>query len=174
MLKLVGICIILLGCTGTGYSIVRERKQEIANCEQWERILSIMENEIAFQKSSIHEICYRISRHNTVGRRDRQFFQVLADELEENRGQTLGNIWKCELMQYMKNIRLPEDIKNELYELGEKLCYEDEQMQRKVIHILNDEMRKVRTNQMKEDEKRNKVTICMGIMTGLLITIILF
>ena len=174
MLKLVGICIILLGCTGTGYSIVRERKQEVLNCEQWERILSIMENEIAFQKSSIHEICYRISKHTTVSKTYRQFFQKLAEEMEENKGQTLENIWKKELKQHLKSIKLPEGVKKELYELGEKLCYEDEQMQRKVIHILNDEVRKIRTNQVQEDEKRNKVTICMGIMTGLLITIILF
>ena len=45
---------------------------------------------------------------------------------------------------------------------------------RKVIKMLEEELEQIRTDRAQEDEKRNKVTMCMGIMTGLLITIILF
>ena len=174
MVKLAGVCIILLGCTGVGYSIVQERKQELINCAQWQRILAIMENEMAFQKASIHEICFRISRHSSVTAGNRDFFLKIAEEMEDNKGQTLGDTWKREMQLHLKHVKLPENMKKELSFLGEKLCYEDVGMQRKVIKMLEEELEQIRTDRAQEDEKRNKVTMCMGIMTGLLITIILF
>ena len=174
MVKLAGVCIILLGCTGVGYSIVQERKQELVNCAQWQRILAIMENEMAFQKASIHEICFRISRHLSIASDNQHFFKKVAEEMEENKGQTLGDIWKKEMQHHLKHVKIPESMKKELIFLGEKLCYEDVGMQRRVIKMLEEELEHIRTDRAQEDEKKNRVTMCMGIMTGLLITIILF
>jgi len=169
--RLAGFVIILTGSCGCGFSIVKERGDYLKRCRSWQELLEMMENEIAFQKSSLPEICTRVSLHLSGKRKT--FLENVGKALSENRGDTLGEIWKQELRQVFEGEFLQKEIQEEIENLGEKLCYEDSAMQGKVLQELQKRLKKHREEQEEQDKEKNKLILCAGVMGGLLITILL-
>ena len=65
MFRLFGILAVIAGSSGLAFSIVGERKEYLERCRQWREVITLMEHEIAFQKSSLPEICSRVGMHLT-------------------------------------------------------------------------------------------------------------
>ena len=57
--------------------------------------------------------------------------------------------------------------------MGEKLLFEDVSMQQNVIQETTKKLEYYFLKKQKENEKDNKVTLCMGVMSGVLITVML-
>ncbi len=171
MIRLAGFLIIMLGSCGCGFSLVRERKEYLERCRAWEELLERMEHEIAFQKSSLPEICGRLSAH--LSGRQRLFLEQVGRAFAENCGDTLGEVWKRELSCVLQEEPLKKELQREMESLGEKLCCEDSDMQRKMLRDTGEFVRKHLEEQERADREKNRLTLCAGVMGGLLLTVLL-
>lgn len=171
MLRLVGFFIIITGSCGLGFSIVRERSEYLERCRKWRELLEMIENEIAFQKSSLPEICSRLSSRVTGNRR--LFLEKMGGALLENRGESLGELWKQGIRKVFAEETLQKEMQQELEDLGEKLCFEDSEMQRKVLRDLENRLEKHEQERERADREKNKLTLCAGVLGGLMITVLL-
>ena len=87
MIRILGFVAILTGTMGCGFSIIKERKADVEECKEWLYILSVVENEMAFQKSTLPEICFRISKQSTINRKKRIFLENVYNRMQEKNGE---------------------------------------------------------------------------------------
>ncbi len=171
MLRLFGFLIIITGSCGCGFSVVKERMDYLKRCRDWQELLELMENEIAFRKSSLPEICSRAGGHlsGALG----IFLARVGRAFRENQGETLGEVWREEIRKVLREDTLKKEIEDELESLGERLCFEDSEMQRKVLQDMRELLKKHCEEQEKLNREKNKLTLCAGVMGGLFLTILL-
>lgn len=170
MLRLAGCLIVIVGSSGTAYEIVKERKDYLERCRTWRELFLMIENEIAFQKASLPEICNRAGMHLSGNKR--KFLECIGKMLDEGGG-TLGEIWSREAERIFEEEPLKKEVEREVEVLGSRLCFEDSDMQRKILQDIEKYLRKHEEEQESLNRERNKLTLCAGVMGGLLLAILL-
>ena len=95
MLRILGILAVIAGSSGCALRIVRERAEYLERCRSWQELFELMEHEIAFQKSSLPEICERAGTRLSGNRK--LFLDRIGRAFEEDGGETLGEIWRREV-----------------------------------------------------------------------------
>lgn len=170
MLRIFGIFVVIAGSSGCAYSIVRERGEYLERCRQWLELFELMENEIAFQKSSLPEICARGGSRLTGNKR---LFLDRIGSAFQGGGDTLGEVWRREARLIFAREPLNREVEKEVEELGERLCFEDGGMQRKMLSDMERYLEKHLGEQESLNREKNKLTICAGVMGGLLLTVLL-
>lgn len=171
MLRILGIFGIIAGSSGCALTIVRERAAYLERCRSWRELFELMENEIAFQKSSLPEICVRAGGHLNG---DKKLFLDRIDRaFEEGGGETLGEIWRREARLIFQREPIKKEIEKEVEELGGRLCFEDSDLQRKMLQDAEKYIEKHQEEQERISREKNKLTLCAGVMGGLLLTILL-
>lgn len=171
MLRVMGIMAIIAGSSGCALYIVRERAAYLERCRSWRELLELMEDEIAFQKSSLPEICVRAGRHLTGDKK--LFLDRISRAFEEGGGETLGEIWRREAKLVFQREPVKKEIEKEVEELGGRLCFEDSDLQRKMLQDAAKYLEKHQEEQERIGREKNKLTLCAGVMGGLLLTILL-
>ncbi|MEY8522407.1 stage III sporulation protein AB [Lachnospiraceae bacterium 38-10] len=170
MLRIFGIFVIMAGSSGCAYSIVRERGEYLERCRQWLELFELMENEIAFQKSSLPEICARSGSRLTG---NKKLFLDRVGQAFVDGGDTLGEVWRREIRRILELEPLNGEVEKEVEELGERLCFEDGGMQRKMLSDMGRYLEKHLKEQESLNREKNKLTLCAGVMGGLLLTVLL-
>lgn len=170
MIKGIGALIVIWGSSGLGFSIVRERRAYLAQCRAWRELLALMEHEIAFQKSSLPEICSRAGMHLKDDKK--LFLERIGKTFESGEGGTFGEIWRREAEKIFSGSPLKKEVEEEIKGMGEKLCFEDAGMQRKMLQDVEKYLKKHEEEQENSDREKNKLTLCAGVMGGLLLTIL--
>lgn len=171
MLRLVGCLIVIVGSSGFAYGIVKEHKEYVERCRAWRELFSLMENEIMFQKSSLPEICCRVSTRLSGNKK--LFLNRIGQTFGEGSGDTLGEMWRREVKRLFEEEPLKKEVEKEVEGLGERLCFEDSDMQRKMLLDMERYMSRHEEEQVKLNKERDKLTLCAGVMGGLLLTILL-
>lgn len=171
MLRILGILVVIAGSSGCALAIVRERAAYLERCRSWRELFELMENEIAFQKSSLPEICVRAGRH--LAGNKKHFLDRISRAFEEGGGETLGEIWRREVRIVFQKEPIKKEIEREVEELGGRLCFEDSDLQRKILQDAEKYIEKHQEEQERISRERNKLTLCAGVMGGLLLTILL-
>lgn len=161
----------MTGSCGCGLSVVKAHADYLERCRAWQELLEMMENEITFRKSSLPELCSRLSLR-LYGKRG-IFLKRVGSAFQENNGETLGEVWRKEIMAVFQEETLKGELQKEVENLGEKLCYEDCEMQKKVLQEVRSMLKKHEEEQERLGRERNKLTLCAGIMGGLFIVILL-
>ena len=171
MIRWVSILAVIVGSSGFAISIVKERKMYLEQCRAWRELFALMEHEIAFQKSSLPEICSRAGMHLSGNRR--MLLEQVGQKLGGGEGGTLGEIWRQETQKIFAREPLKEEVEEEIETLGEKLCFEDGDMLRKILQDTEQYVLKHEREQESKNRERNKLTLCAGVMGGLLLVILL-
>ena len=171
MLRLAGCLIVIAGSCGLAFGIVGERREYLERCRTWRELFLLIENEIGFQKSSLPEICGRAGMH-LPGNKGK-FLERIGEGLAGESGSTLGEIWRREAEKIFAEEPLKKELEKEVLGLGERLCFEDSDMQRKILQDIEKYLRKHEEEQESLNRERNKLTLCAGVMGGLLLAILL-
>ncbi len=169
-MRIFGIFVVMAGSSGCAYSIVKERGNYLEWCRQWMELFELMENEIAFQKSSLPEICARIGSRLSE---NRKYFLERIGQAFRDGGDTLGNVWRREAKLIFEKEPLSRTVEKEVEELGERLCFEDGGMQRKMLSDMERYLEKHLKERENLNREKNRLTLCAGVMGGLLLTILL-
>lgn len=171
MLRILGILAVIAGSSGCALRIVRERAEYLERCRSWQELFELMEHEIAFQKSSLLEICERAGTRLSGNRK--LFLDRIGRAFEEDGGETLGEIWRREVKLIFRKEPVKKELEKEVEELGGRLCFEDGGLQRKILQDMEKYIGKHQKEQENISRERNKLTLCAGVMGGLLLTILL-
>lgn len=170
MLKIMGMLIVITGSSGFALSIVRERKVYLRRCRSWREVFSLIESEIAFQKSSLPEICSRAGMHLSGNKK--LFLERIGQALDRGEGGTLEEIWRRESGLVFAEEPLKKEAESEIKALGGNLCFEDSGMQRKVLRDIETYLKKHEEEQENLNRERNRLTLCAGVMGGLLLMVL--
>lgn len=169
MLKLAGIIMLMLGCTGLGINKVSEEKMRIRELREIRRMVVRIQSEMVYGKRTLPEICLLLSR--SASEPYSSAFLMIFQRLEENDGSILENIWKEQLNSCMEGMPLREEEKNILINLPEHMGIMDETMQAadigQSLDMITAHIAKTET----EYENKAKVIMSVSVMAGLFLVI---
>lgn len=171
MLKLVGSLCILAGCIGWGANRIGEEKSRIRHLQEWIRIIRRIQNEIAYGKRTLPEICLLLSE--SCPEPYRECFGAIYEQAGRQEGEGLEQIWQRQVAQCLSAVRLSVEEKEILKCLPLDPGIQEEKFQAERIGQSMDLL--TRKCRQAEDAYENKarVTTCLSILAGVFMTILL-
>ena len=120
MMKLFGAVLILLGCSGVGFSVVAAHRHQERSLQQLIRALEHMEWELQYRTTPLPELCISASQVCTGS--IRSVLHRLSLELES---QITPNAAACMQAAVRKHENLPQRVQKCLVQLGDSLgCFD--------------------------------------------------
>ena len=171
MLRLAGIVLLMMGCTGLGINKVSEEKRRIRELREIRRMVLRIQNEMVYGKRTLPEICLLFSQ--CMEEPYKGAFLAVFKKLEENDGTVLKTMWKEQMEVCMRGLPLKEEEKNVLKNLPEHLGMMDEKMQAADIGQSLDMIARHISQAETEYEGKTRVIMGISVMAGFFLVILL-
>lgn len=171
MFKLAGILCILAGCVGWGAGKIGEEKNRIWHLKELIRIIKRIQDEICYGKHTMPEICLTLSECCDMPYQ--AYFKQVYEQMGQERGICLDQIWEEQAAQWLKGIPLSEEEKSILKDLPRNLGVQEEKRQAESIGQSVDYL--VRRCRQAEDgyDNKSRMILSVSILTGVFLTILL-
>lgn len=170
MQRVVGFVFILAGCSGLGMWYSMQFRLRIHNLKQMCRILTMIESQIRFGRSTMGECCKQIAK-----RVDNPFckaLQEIALELEQNQGNSLEEISREGFKRNLKKLVVSEKEKEEFIGCFTQEGFAEEGMQIQSILRGRQELEAVIGELNETLTSRCRLAISLGTMSGFLLVIL--
>lgn len=171
MVRIIGTLLLLAGSSGMAYLYCHEQNQRLAVLKNMKEIFIRIKKEIEYLKASIPEICQKLSAQNITFN---EVFKKIYHELEVNNGCSFKEIWQRHFDESLKKIPLKEAEKEMIKSFPESLIYRDSEGQADGTAKYIDEVSQYVDDLQITIKSKNKVVMCMGIMSGMITIVILF
>lgn len=172
MLQMLGACMVLLGCLGSGYAMIRKSKEVLRIMEQWEYILQMFVNEIMYKKQTLGYACYEIGQK--IGGTEGELLERISKRISERQSGCFQQIWKEECMNYCKEVQMPEKAVELIREFGQMTGFEDGEVHKKIIEMQMEKWRNERVRKQEELLERKKIILTLSSCIGMMIILILW
>lgn len=171
MLKLFGVCIVVLGSSGFGFSCIQGKKEALKELGQFIYFFRLLQSEITYHKESLPEAVVRIGKR--MNKRMEEIFIFVDEMCIRNKSMGFAKSWHLSVEEYLKKTPLCVKEKNMLLGFSEYIGYEDKILQESMLKQYIEELEQYKNE--KEEELSGKQRVAMGISTvlGLMISIIL-
>lgn len=138
MLKIMGWGLILAGSLGVGDVAARELGKRVAQLEELQRLLLILQGEIRCVRLTLPTACELLAKKARSP--FQQFFEQIAEDLKMRTGRTAGEIWSRNLNEIRKTLFLTKKEQQDLEEFGQLLGQMDMPMQLSVIEFYQEKL----------------------------------
>lgn len=172
MLKLIGALLLTAGCSGLGYLLRQDLKRRLDQQRELIHILEMMKSEVSYGKSSLPEICLLVSAK--AGAPYGRFLREVYEESMENTGASFADIWERRAAGLKEKLFLSRQELQSLQKFAHLCGYMDPHMQEKAIEERIRELSKQAEGTEEEIAGKGRVYMSLGVVGGLLLTIILF
>lgn len=170
MLKLAAAILVISGTTGLGIYYCREMKNRIWHLQYIVQMLSMMESEIVYSKVTFAEACSTVSRR--VKEPYQGFLRSVYERVQAFSGEGLLPIWCGELAKIEKELPLKQEEMTLLEGVVEEQGFIDGEMQIKKMTFQMEQVQdKIQMLKSKEENK-SRIYLYLGIMSGILCTIV--
>ncbi len=170
MIRLMGMILVLCGSTALGLYYSNRVSERFHNSERIRKALICLRGEIQFGRTPMPEALSSAARH-TVGNISTFFYEV-SEELRSGRGSTFAVIWVEKLQRHLSGKNIQEEDIAELKELGQTLGYLDGEMQVNTLNLYLERMQETLVRQNKEKQNKIRLYNLLGIVGGIMITIV--
>jgi stage III sporulation protein AB len=160
----------MVGSVGLGlYYSVKEgfRVQDLL---EFKKALLILSSEIEYMRSTLAEACANIAKRTGLG--VSPIFANFSRLLAEGEGETAYQLWLTAL-ESGNTFLAPED-KTVLEDFGKTLGYLDKEMQKNAINYAVTYIDEKTTKLQTQSDKNKKMYRSLGVIGGLLITVVLW
>lgn len=172
MFKIIACILLVTGTSGMGYSYYMELRNRLHNLNQMKEIMTMIENEISYGKASLPNLC-RTLEHK-VKDSYKIFFTYINQQMKKDLGVRFGDIWiqACDKLKELQTIK-KEDIMILKDFMGNQ-NYNNIEMQIKAMEFRRKELEKAIEQLEVTIHNSKKMYLSLGVMSGLLISIILW
>lgn len=170
MQRAFGFILILAGCSGLGIWYSMQFRLRIQNLKQMCHILSMLEGQVRFGRSTMGECCGQIA-----GRVDNPFQNVLqeiAGEMKENKGNSLRQVSQTSFDKHLKKLVVSSKEKEEFMACFAHEGFEEEGMQIQSILRGRQELEAAMQELNESLTSRCRLAISLGTMSGLLLVVL--
>lgn len=171
MLKLIGACMVIFGCSNIGFYYCRELREGLRHMRILRQILERMMGEIRYNKSTLPECCRQVGRTA-----EEPYDQALAGIyrlMNSQGGYCFSECWQQEMGKCLAG--LPISGKERQMALGLASCgsLNDCAMQIRAIEQYRDMIDSAVRRREETLHRQGKMAAGLGIMSGLLLVVIL-
>jgi len=165
--KIIGSVLICVSSAMMGIHLSKKEGLRINDLTELKKAILILKAEIEFASNALPE-----ALENVDGRCDVSFFRSVAERIKRRSGEELYGIWDEEIGRNFKNSYLAGEDLAALSRLGKTLGYMDKSLQSGNIEMgvnyIDDKIAELRV----VSEKNKRLYRSLGILFGLLITVI--
>lgn len=171
MLKIIGILLAVVAFSYTGFSYAKNITTRIEQLNEIKKITVMLEGELRYGNSTIEEALRSIATRTSLP--FAEFFNKVADELNQNTGRSFSEIWYENAGKLTESSKLNNDDIAEFGSLGDNLGYLDLKAQSESISLYKERL-SLRLDELNEGaEKKVKMYRSLGVSMGILTAIIL-
>lgn len=170
MQKIVGFGLILAGCSGLGIWYSMQFRLHIQNLKQMCHILSMLESQVRFTRSTMGESCQQIAKRldNPFGRG----LQEIACEMEKNAGRSLGQVSRNSFARHLKRVVVTDREKEIFIGCFVNEGFEEDGMQIQSILRGRMELEGAWKELSEGLSSRCRLAVSLGTMGGLLLVVL--
>lgn len=172
LLRLLGTVAIMVGSVGLGLYFSSREDFRARELLEFKRALLILSSEIDFMATPISMACANIA-HRIEGEMA-NLFKDFASLLEKATGETASQIWDRALVAIKEKTFLSPEDQNMLKGFGKTLGYLDKQMQQNAINYTISYIDETLGAIQAKGAQTKRMYRSLGVIGGLLITIILW
>jgi len=172
LLRLIGSLAVILGCAGLGMYYAAKEGFRIRELQELKKALLILASEIEYMRAPLNLACQNIAKR-TEGVIS-TLFSNFAQLLSNNEGETAYQLWTNAVSSIKAKTFMTAEDFSIIDGFGKTLGYLDKQMQQNAIDFAISYIdEKVATLQT-QGNKTKRMYRSLGIIAGLLITVVLW
>lgn len=165
MQKVIGSIMVIAVCTALGFEKSRELQIHLNSLEEIKKIFTLLRSEIKYMKTPFSEVFLKLSKKMDGMYND--WLLYISQQLEKKERETLHEVWKTSVYEYLKDSKLTKEELEELCDVGRTLGYIDT-----LELYLNHLDFSIETTR-EELKTKKKLYQSMGIMCGIFLVIVL-
>lgn len=169
MLKILGICLVMAGCVGSGCYLSGKKLHRIRLIEEWDKSLQLLYGEVEYAGRDIPELIRNMEQQS---RYTQNFWHRLGASLSLEYPERLQNLWQMELSHPEWNI-LGREERSLLEELGRILGQTDRQSQMRALNLYRERLGMLREQARESYQGQARVYHVAGITIGCFLVILL-
>lgn len=171
MLKISGVILCLLGCTGFGILKIMGWRRDVEHLTHWILLFQKIASHIQYQKETLEESCFR------VGQKDRTFPATVLKNIglraRKERENEFVQIWKEEMDAWCKENLGNKAIEKHLLLFPEYVKEADEQLQTDFLVLYMEELQKEKREMEQRIKEKQKPVMAVSLVVGAMISILL-
>lgn len=170
-MKIIGITIILIGCTAIGFFIDAWQKERVKELEELIYAFEILKGEIDYRLTPFIEACHTVTQMtpHSIGK----LFDCFQIQLRDRQLVDTKVMWEKALKETKNYFHLMEEDYTVLSEFGNTIGYLDKEMQKRNIELLLYKLMKVKEEAKEKYNRTSKMYKGIGILVGACISIVL-
>lgn len=172
MLKLMGLTLIWVGCTGYGFRKGKEVMQSYGMLCDMYQVVKYVEQMITYSKIALPEIFIEISEK--ISGRIKNYLACAAYEMREAKNKSLKEILVEKAEVYFSNQQILEEDKKFFYNFGICFGFVNREMQLQQLLLFEKELEYHIESRREEVLKKKKLYESLGVLGGLFLAIILW
>jgi len=172
LLRILGMMAVMVGCAGLGFYMSAKEGFRTRELLEFKKALLILSSEIEYKKSPLTVACESLAKR--VEGVVAVLFSTFAEFLENSQGETAYRLWTDTLDGIKaKSFYAPEDI-SVLDGFGKTLGYLDKPMQLNAINYAISYIDEKTAALQAAGDKSKRMYRSLGVISGLLITVLLW
>ena len=171
LLKIMGWSLILVGGLGFGDAAARELGKRVAQLEELQRLLLILQGEIRCVRLTLPAVCELLAKDAKAP--FQQFFWKVSEDLGKRTGQTAGEIWSRNLKKIQKLLFLTKKEQQDLEEFGQLLGRMDMPMQLSAIQFYQEKIMLSLAEAKAAADSRQKLYRYLGALGGAALVLVI-
>ncbi len=152
-------------CTALGFEKSRELQIHLNSLEELKKIFTLLRSEIKYTKAPFSEVFLKLSKKMDGIYND--WLLYISQQLEKKERETLQEVWKTSVYEYLKDCKLAKEELEELCDVGRTLGYID------TLELYLNQLDFSIETTREELKSKKKLYQSMGIMCGIFLVIVL-
>lgn len=170
MQKLLGLGMILIGCSGLGFWYSSQFQKQLKNLQEMCCILELLLGEIRFGRSTLPECCFHLAER--VEEPYQSCFRGIYEASCSNQGESFGEICQSYWERGLLSMVVAQEDKTRFLACFQQSGFAEGRMQLRVLEQTKEELEGRLEVLSKEKESRCKLALSLGTMSGLLLVIL--
>ncbi|MCL1863634.1 MAG: stage III sporulation protein AB [Defluviitaleaceae bacterium] len=169
-IRVAGMLLIMVGSVGLGLFFAAKESFRVQDLLEFKKALLILSSEIEYMRSTLAEACKNVAKRTSGG--VSLVFDNFAEGLKDTNGETAYQLW-ITFIQNDKVLLAPED-RTVIEDFGKTLGYLDKEMQKNAIEYAVAYIDEKTTSLRGKADKNKRMYHSLGVIGGLLITVVLW
>ena len=170
--RIIGTFFVMAGSVGIGIYYAAKESFRVKDLLEFKKALLILASEIEYMRSTLSVACANIAKRTSLG--VGTLFENFSRLLAEGEGETAYQLWCEALAEGKERIFLaPEDM-TIIEDFGKTLGYLDKQMQQSAITFAVQYIDEKAAALQSRADKNKRMYHSLGVIGGLLITVVLW
>lgn len=170
-MKTAGGLLVIAATSMGGIAAAQRIGNQYEQLKYLQKIIYLLRSEILYARSYLGEAFCQIAKN--VKSPYKEWLHEMCAQMERRGGTAFTGIWEEKTRRCLKDAGLPRGALERLISFGNQLGIADAQMQAKILDLYLEEIGQSIEELSGEMRTRTRLCHCLGVMSGIFITILL-